>query len=44
LSIDSVPSGISQEDVYNVAANPDLNKQTGQVYVINTGSTSQYYV
>jgi len=43
LSIDNVTSSVSEEDVYNVASNPDLQTQSNVVYTDTTPVTQQYY-
>lgn len=43
LNVDSVDLGVSEEDVYNVASNPDLQTQSNNVYTDTTPVTQQYY-
>ena len=43
LNVDNVALGISEEDVYNVASNPDLQTQPNVVYSENVPITQQYY-
>lgn len=43
LNVDEVSLGVSEEDVYNVASNPDLQTQTDISYTDNTNVTQQYY-
>ena len=43
LSVDKVELGIAPEDVYDVAANPDVKKQINVVYTETVKNTSQYY-
>ena len=43
LNVDTTTLGVSSEDVYNVAGNPDLVRQTNVTYTDNTVVTQQYY-
>jgi len=43
LNVDNIALGISEEDVYNVASNPDLQTQPNVVYSENVPITQQYY-
>lgn len=43
LNVDINNLGVSSEDVYNVAGNPDLVRQTNVTYTDNTVVTQQYY-
>jgi hypothetical protein len=43
LNVDITSLGVSSEDVYNVAGNPDLVRQTNVTYTDNTVVTQQYY-